>query len=1351
MKIKSLLKTAVVTMAIGMLAGCGRKAKYIVQWFNDDRKTVLHVSMPLEEGTVPEYPEELETPVKESGTEEIKYVFDGWSPEVGPLTKATNYYARYKTQYRVEWKNSDGSILKSGYTFDGELPDVPTDLKFTSPAQDDGTHYSFVKWVGEDDSMKVDQPIKKPSCFYASYNVESYRITWKNVDGEQLGSSFVAAGQIPIYTGEVPTLDSGKEDLEYVFDGWDKEIAPAEEPVTYVAKFKEVKKYVITWKNEDGTVLASGLVAEGQMPECPTHEPTKENTERYSYEFAGWDPAISTVKGDAVYTAKYEIVQERFLITWKNHNGTVLYQDYVAEGKLPEYKGEEPTKVTTEREAYRFSGWSPSIVVASEDAVYVAEFELDHLLYEITWKNDDGHVLATKYCVEGQTPVYPNAEPTKPSDNVAVYKFSGWNPTPVTVTRDATYLATFAVEKAKYPVTWKDEDGTVLATSYVPEAEMPVCPVDNPTKADDNRHSYTFAGWEPALTTVSGAVTYTAKYDVSEERFLVTWKDENGSVLATNFVAEGKTPVCPVGNPTKQDDDRHTYEFGGWSPAVSPVTADITYTAVYNVSEERFLITWKNEDGSVLATKFVAEGETPSCPVSNPIKKADERHTYAFNGWSPAVLPVTEDATYTAQFKVTEERFLVTWKNDDGSVLATEYVAEGKVPKYPGTVNPSKDDNPPYVYEFMGWDKKITPVIADEVYTATYKDVKKQYTIKWVDYDNKVLHTDYIDYGSPITYEYALPTRASTTLSDFEFIGWDKELKNLTATSDLTITALYKETVYKGANITYHFNETKNKVTNPKQNVSLIRVGTDLSLANATAPGYKFDGWFFDEAYTISAGTKLTNVDHDITLYGKFSKNTYTITYVMNGGELDAGASNPTSITCEDQAIVLANPSKLGYTFTGWSGYGSGKVIDCRLENVTKALTLTANFKANTYKIVLKYTDRDDTSINVDYNSEISGLPELADKEGSEFIGWFTKEGIQFENGYTYSYTTDVVLYPLFADTKVHKIDYELNGGVLPAGYPTSYKAFEAFPEIYNPTKEGYSFTGWTYVDPATGKTVDFKSLAGLDFDITLIANWGVREVTINYVYGEGATLKRNLTFVDETSTEIESHEISYFEGAEFVSYEDTDTAQFKGWADEKGKMYDFSSDAIVEGDTTLKPVMEPIAEGAVAGKVGEDAHVTATGSSTKVIQYTSVSAQDVNFEVSSTAGLKVIIADKNGKQIASSGVGSTSSISMNGVHFEANTTYLVSIEVSGSGDNNITVATTGTVAEGALSGKIYSKEYVTEFTVQHFGETFDNSIVPVKEGYLFDGWFDADGNYYDSYTELTSTVITLYAKWVKA
>lgn len=55
------------------------------------------------------------------------------------------------------------------------------------------------------------------------------------------------------------------------------------------------------------------------------------------------------------------------------------------------------------------------------------------------------------------------------------------------------------------------------------------------------------------------------------------------------------------------------------------------------------------------------------------------------------------------------------------------------------------------------------------------------------------------------------------------------------------------------------------------------------------------------------------------TLTAQWTVNQYTITYDLAGGTVEG---NPDTYTIETVAFTLKNPTKSGYTFTGWSGTG---------------------------------------------------------------------------------------------------------------------------------------------------------------------------------------------------------------------------------------------------------------------------------------------------------------------------------------------------------------------------------------------------------------------------------------------
>ena len=74
---------------------------------------------------------------------------------------------------------------------------------------------------------------------------------------------------------------------------------------------------------------------------------------------------------------------------------------------------------------------------------------------------------------------------------------------------------------------------------------------------------------------------------------------------------------------------------------------------------------------------------------------------------------------------------------------------------------------------------------------------------------------------------------------------------------------------------------------------------------------------------------------------------TYTISYTLNGGS----ATNPTKYTVETASFTLNNPTKTGYTFSGWSGTNlsgsANKTVTISKGSIGNR-SYTANFTANT-------------------------------------------------------------------------------------------------------------------------------------------------------------------------------------------------------------------------------------------------------------------------------------------------------------------------------------------------------------------------------------------------------------------
>ena len=98
-------------------------------------------------------------------------------------------------------------------------------------------------------------------------------------------------------------------------------------------------------------------------------------------------------------------------------------------------------------------------------------------------------------------------------------------------------------------------------------------------------------------------------------------------------------------------------------------------------------------------------------------------------------------------------------------------------------------------------------------------------------------------------------------------------------------------------------------------------VGATLPAADdMTYTGHTFKGWYDNESLTGSPVTAIGNTETGNKEYwAKWEINQYTIAYDLAGGTAEG---NPDTYTIETGAFTLKNPTKSGYTFTGWSGTG---------------------------------------------------------------------------------------------------------------------------------------------------------------------------------------------------------------------------------------------------------------------------------------------------------------------------------------------------------------------------------------------------------------------------------------------
>lgn len=164
--------------------------------------------------------------------------------------------------------------------------------------------------------------------------------------------------------------------------------------------------------------------------------------------------------------------------------------------------------------------------------------------------------------------------------------------------------------------------------------------------------------------------------DDSDTYHTVKYVSDGNTIFEESVLVGLETPT--ISNPTKNADAQYTYTFVGWDAPISDtVIADVTYTAVYTNTINKYTVTWVDENGTVLETDTNVEyGVVPSYDGKEPYKQGDNTVTYAFAGWTPSVDAITGDTTYTATY--TNKSVFPVEFYIDGEYVKTEYVVDGE-------------------------------------------------------------------------------------------------------------------------------------------------------------------------------------------------------------------------------------------------------------------------------------------------------------------------------------------------------------------------------------------------------------------------------------------------------------------------------------------------------------------------------------------------------------------------------------------------------------------------------------------------------------------------------------------------
>ena len=193
------------------------------------------------------------------------------------------------------------------------------------------------------------------------------------------------------------------------------------------------------------------------------------------------------------------------------------------------------------------------------------------------------------------------------------------------------YLTVTADNVTSY-LTLKSYDGettldTIVCYNGVPQESIPSVPAR--PNSSDGHYSYTGIGWNTeydtqvadptAVTDVIADRTVYPAYTWVVRTYTVTWKNGSTTIETDSNVPWGTMPHYDGATPT-QDGQTST----GWSPALAPVTGNVTYTAVYLPTYQvRFY-----NGSTLLQTVMVPEGQTAVYTGETPTSEEGD-----FSGW----------------------------------------------------------------------------------------------------------------------------------------------------------------------------------------------------------------------------------------------------------------------------------------------------------------------------------------------------------------------------------------------------------------------------------------------------------------------------------------------------------------------------------------------------------------------------------------------------------------------------------------------------------------------------------------------------------------------------------------------
>ena len=376
-----------------------------------------------------------------------------------------------------------------------------------------------------------------------------------------------------------------------------------------------------------------------------------------------------------------------------------------------------------------------------------------------------------------------------------------------------------------------------------------------------------------------------------------------------------------------------------------------------------------------------------------------------------------------------------------------------------------------------GWT--ATPMQDGLGFTLTSED--GSLSVEYVFQPEAIIHTVTFDYGiegmtgSQQVTDGGKATEPVAPVRDgYRFDGWllDGQTYDFATpvTGDITLTAGWTINTY-----TVRF-DTAGGSSVPEQAIDHGQKITEP--AAPTREGYTFTGWLLD-GRPFDFSTPITG---NLTLTAGWQENeppapvTHTVTFDSAGGSTIPAQT----VTDGAAAIDPVTPTRDGYTFTGW--LLDGKPFDFATP-ITGDITLTAGWEESgePAPTIHTVTFDDGTGNTVTVNvqeGETVQEPSAPSRDGYEFTGWLL-DGTPYD--FTTPVTGDITLTAGWEKTEepvtTFTVSFRTNGGT--AVEQQTITEGGTVEKPMDPTRDGYTFTGWLldgqpydFTTPITGNIV---------------------------------------------------------------------------------------------------------------------------------------------------------------------------------------------------------------------------------------------------------------------------------------